>query len=479
MKVIKNYLYNVIYQILILLAPLITVPYVSRVLGPDLIGINSYTNSWMTFFLLIGQMGIALYGNREIAYHRDDKTNRSKVFWEIEILQGITITFALILYLVAVFLFSSTFKLFFLLQAISIIAAGVDVSWYFMGLEDFRKTVMRNMIVKIASVILIILLIKTPHDLWKYITLLGLSTLVGNLTLWPYLKDSIKFVPLRQLRPFSHFYPALLLFIPTITTQVYLVVNRLMLGKMSTQNQLGQFENTDKIVKLVLAIVTASGQVMLPHIANKFSKGDVKGVRQSLYHSFDFITALAMPMMFGLMAVAKPFAPWFLGSSFGPVGELMMFEAPVILFIGWSNVTGTQYLMPVNRTNEYTISVTCGAVINIIANLFLIYLWGAKGATIATDISEFAVTSIQLFYIRNTISRRRLMSSVWKYMLAGLVMFIIVYRIAGVIKMNAVNLVLEVIVGALVYVIGVVLLRAPIVFQAKELIAQRMNHDKK
>ena len=473
MKVIKNYLYNVVYQILVLLVPLITVPYISRVLGPELVGINSYTNSWMTFFMLVGQMGIALYGNREVAYHRDNPIDRSRIFWGIEALQGITILFALGAYLVAVLLFSTTFKKYFLLQSFWVIAAGLDVSWYFMGMENFQRIVFRNMLVKLASVALIFLLVKGHDDLGKYIALLGLSNLVGNLTLWPYLKDEIKWVPIRTWHPFRHFYPALLLFVPTITTQVYLVVNRLMLGRMSTQNQLGQFQNTDQIIKVVLAVATASGQVMLPHIANKFSKGDVKGIRESLYNSFDFITAIAVPMMFGIMAVAKPFAPWFLGSQYNEAGILMMIEAPVILFIAWSNVTGTQYLMPINRTKEYTVSVTIGAVVNIIANLFLIALWGAKGATLATDISEFAVTVIQLAYIRGTIERRKLFKDTWKYLISGGLMFIIVYRLASIINMTMINLALEVLVGTVVYLLGIVLLKAPVVNQAIELIQKR------
>ena len=454
MKVIKNYLYNVVYQILLLLVPLITVPYISRVLGPELVGINSYTNSWMTFFMLVGQMGIALYGNREVAYHRENPIERSKIFWGIELLQVITITCALIAYLGAVLLFSTTFKEYFLLQSFWIIAAGVDVSWYFMGVENFQRIVFRNMLVKLASVALIFLVVKGNNDLGKYIALLGLSNLVGNLTLWPYLKDEIKWVPISTWHPFRHFYPALLLFVPTITTQVYLVVNRLMLGRMSTQSQLGQFQYTDQIIKVILAVVTASGQVMLPHIANKFSKGDVKGIRDSLYNSFDFITAIAIPMMFGIMAIAKQFAPWFLGKQFNDAGILMMIEAPVILFIGWSNVTGTQYLMPINRTKEYTVSVTVGAVINVIANLFLIALWGARGATLATDISEFAVAAVQLVYIRQTISRRKLFGQMWKYLLSGGIMFIITYRLAMIMNMTIPNLAIEVIIGAVIYIIG-------------------------
>ena len=470
MKVIKNYLYNVVYQILLLLVPLITVPYISRVLGPDLVGINSYTNSWMTFFLLVGQMGIALYGNREVAYHRENPIERSQIFWGIELLQVMTIMSALITYLIAVFLFSTTFKEYFLLQSLWIIAAGVDVSWYFMGMENFQRIVFRNMLVKLTSVVLIFFLIKGHDDLGKYIALLGLSNLIGNLTLWPYLRDEIKWVPIRTWHPFKHFYPALLLFIPTITTQVYQVVNRLMLGRMSTQNQLGQFQNADQIIKVVLAIATASGQVMLPHIANKFSKGDIKGIRESLYNSFDFITAIVVPMMFGVMAIAEPFAPWFLGSEFNNAGRLMMIEAPIILFIGWSNVTGTQYLMPISRTKEYTISVTIGAVVNVITNFLFIAKWGANGAALATSISEFSVTAVQLMYIKSTIRRRQLFSTFWKYLLSGLFMFFIVNRLANIIKMNIGNLILEIVLGIMVYMLCLFILHAPIIAQAQGLV---------
>ena len=167
MKVIKNYLYNAGYQILNMLLPLITVPYISRVLGAHDVGINEYTNSWVTFFYLMGQMGITLYGNREIAYHRDDLSERSRTFWGIETLQLFTIAGALIAYLIAVFVFSTTFKEYFLLQAVWIIATGVDISWYFMGLEKFRITVVRNTMVKFASLILIFSVVKNVNDLYS------------------------------------------------------------------------------------------------------------------------------------------------------------------------------------------------------------------------------------------------------------------------------------------------------------------------
>lgn len=475
MKVIKNYLYNASYQILNMLIPLITVPYISRVLGAHDVGINEYTNSWVTFFYLMGQMGVTLYGNREVAYHREDIYERSRTFWGVEALQVFTVSASLIAYLFAVFAFSTTFKYYFLMQGLWIIATGLDISWYFMGLENFRVTVIRNSVVRLVSVFLIFTFVKNVNDLGKYIIILGGTQLVGNLTLWPYLRGNVIWVSIRKWHPFKHFYPALLLFIPTITTQVYLVLNRLMLGRMSTQTALGNFGQSDKIVKFVLAVVTATGTVMLPHVANKFAKGDIKGVRASLYSSFNFVSAISIPMMFGLMAISQVFAPWFLGQQFLPSGKIMFIEAPIIVLIAWSNVTGTQYLMPVNRVKEFTTSVTIGAVSNVIFNLFLIEAWGANGAALATVGSELLVTASQLVMIRKTISRRRLFHEQWKYICSGLVMFIVVNRISITINMTIANLALEVLVGALIYTLGLVLTRASIIEEAQKLIDQRFS----
>lgn len=473
MKVIKNYLYNAGYQILLMFAPLITTPYISRVLGAHAYGINTYTNGWVTLFYMIGQMGITLYGNREVAYHRDDKYARSRTFWGVEALQLGTITIALVAYLVAVMLFSTTFRTYYLLQTLWIISAGIDVSWYFMGMEDFKKTVSRNALVKVISIALIFALVRTQADLWKYILLLGASQVGGSLTLWPYLRKSIQWVPIREWHPFQHFYPSLLLFVPTITTQVYLVVNKLMLGKMGAPTALGQFDFADKIVKLVLAVVTATGTVMLPHVANKFANGDIKGVRESLYHSFDFVTALSVPMMFGLMAISTKFAPWFLGASYVSTGKIIFLEAPVILFIAWSNVTGTQYLMPVDRVREFTVSVTAGAIMNVILNLFLIIPYSANGAAVATALSELTVTAVQLFFVRSTIRRRRLFRGLWRYLVSGLVMFLVVDRFNQMMTMNIVNLVVQVGIGVMVYLVCLVLTQAPIVKQAKEVLRSK------
>lgn len=479
MKVIKNYLYNASYQILLMLAPLLTTPYVSRILGAHNNGINTYTNGWVTFFCLFGQLGIGLYGNREIAYCRNNKEKRSKIFGEIFVLQLMTSSIALIFYLFAVFEFSSTFKLFFLLQTIYIINGAIDISWYFMGMEDFKKTVTRNTLVKVISIILIFLLVRSKNDLVKYIILLGLSSFIGNLTLWPYLCKQINFIKLSSLKPFKHFYPTLLLFIPTITTQIYLVVNRIMLGRMSSQVSVSQFDFGDKMIKLALSLVTATGSVMLPHIANKFAEGDIKSIRNSLYKSFDFATALAIPIMFGLMAISPTFAPWFLGSEYGPTSKVIFYEAPAILFIAWSNVTGTQYLMPVHREKEYTISVTIGAIINVIANFYFIKTHGVNGAAFVTVLSELSILIVQLMFIHGTIKRRQLFTALWKYLLAGIIMYLVVSRLNLIMKMNLANLAFQILAGTIIYIITLSILKAPIIEQTQIILTPLLKKKEK
>lgn len=458
-----------------MLAPLLTTPYVARVLGAQNNGINTYTNGWVTFFCLFGQLGITLYGNREIAYYRNNKAKRSKTFWEIFILQLMTSSVALLVYLFAVLEFSSTFKIFFLLQTIYIINGAIDISWYFMGMEDFKTTVTRNTLVKIISIFLIFLLVRDKNDLIKYIILLGLSSFIGNLTLWPYLRKQINFIRLSQLKPLKHFQPTLLLFIPTITTQIYLVVNRIMLGRMSTQVSVSQFDFGDKMIKLALSLVTATGSVMLPHIANKFAEGDVKSIRNALYKSFDFSTALAIPIMFGLMAISTKFAPWFLGSEYGPTSKVIFYEAPAILFIAWSNVTGTQYLMPIHSEKKYTISVTIGAIVNVIANFYFIKTHGVNGAAFVTVLSEFSILAVQLFFIHGTIKRRQLFAALWKYLLSGFIMYLVVERLNFIMKMNLANLAFQIVAGVVIYVIALTVIKAPIVKQALDILMPILN----
>lgn len=461
MKVVRNYLYNAGYQLLNLIVPFITVPYIARVLGPEGVGINSYTNSIITYFLLLGTLGITVYGNREIAYHRDDINERSKIFWEIEFLQLMTIVFSYIVFLGFNF-FQVQYKSYFLIQSLWIIAGAFDVSWLFMGMEDFKKTVLRNTLVKIVSLAAIFIFVRNSGDVGVYIFILGIAQVLGNLTLWPYLPNVVRFPKFSSLNIWRHLGPTMVLFIPQIATQVYLQLNKTMLGQFDSVIASGYYDYADKLIKMALAVITATGTVMLPHMSNLAAKGDMKRFNNALYKSFSFVSFLAIPLTFGIAAVATTLAPWYYGDKFAIVGHLIMIEAPVAVLIGWSNVMGLQYLMPLKRVKAYTKSVTYGAIVNILINIPLIITMGAAGATVATVVSEIVVTGYQFWVVREDIGFSKLFNDAWKYFIAAFGMFIVVYSLNSIMIISIGSLIGQIIEGMLVYAGILMLLNASI-----------------
>lgn len=469
MKVVKNYLYNASYQIFVLIIPLITTPYLARVLGPTGVGINSYTNSIIQYFVLFGSIGVNLYGNRQVAYAQGERKELTATFFEIFFMRIITIFVAYLVFLVFLVIVQE-YRTYYLAQSISIIAAAFDISWFFMGVEDFAVTVLRNLIVKIVTLISIFTLVKTESDLTTYILILSLSVLAGNMTLFPSLRRYIGLPKLKRMNIWRHVKPSIMMFVPQIATQIYLVVNKTMLGTMTSVQAAGYFDQSDKMIKMVLAIVTATGTVMLPHVASAFASGERGKTLRYLYTSFSFVTALSVPMMFGLVAVASKFVPLFFTTRFLSVIPLMMIEAIVILLIAWSNVLGTQYLLPTKQVHTYTISVIFGAVVNIIINVPLIAYFGAVGTAVATVLSELTVTLYQLSAIKSQVKYRILFTDWKKYLSAGIIMFVVVFVLDKVLPVDWIALVFEVVVGIIVYLVLLIVFKTDVISKLKLLI---------
>lgn len=474
MRVIKNYLYNVGYQVLAIIVPLITSAYVSRVLQPEGVGANAFTNSIIQYFILFASMGIGYYGNRQIAYVRDNRTKMAKTFWEIQIVKTMMTLVSIIAFEIFLIFYTRQFD-YMLAQSLNLIAVAFDISWFYEGVENFKVTVLKNSLVKIISMIAVFLFIKGPYDVTLYIVVLALSTLLGNLTLWPDIYRDLPKIKIKDLNPWIHFLPMVELFIPQIATQVYVQLNRTMLGVMVSETASGYYQYSDSLVKLILALVTATGTVMLPHVANAVSHGDMKKVNRMLYKSFDFVSVIAIPMMFGLAAISLTLAPKYYGPGYGPVGPAMMIESIVILMIAWSNALGVQYLLPILHQKQFTISVTVGAVINIILNFPLIYFYGLNGAMWSTVLSEIGVTMYQLIAVRGLLSYKILFSSIWKYIISGIIMFLPVFWMNTHLKDSWLMMGLEVVIGVVIYTAMILMLRAPIVDEAKKLVQEKLG----
>lgn len=458
-SVTKNYLYNLIYQILVLILPLITTPYISRVLGAENIGIYSYTISIVTYFILFGSLGIALYGQREIAYNQNNKTKYSEIFWEIVVLKIITISISMIMFYL-IFAREGQYSVYYRILLLEIIGNCIDISWFFQGLEEFKKTVARNMIIKIISVICIFSFVKNTNDLYIYFWIYVLSTFIGNGSLWFYLPNFLTKVSFKNLKIFRHLKPTLALFIPQIAIQVYTLLDRTMIGAIILdKSEVGYYDQGQKIVKILLTVITSMGTVMLPRMANTFATGNEEKVKKYMDKSFNLVYLLAFPMILGIISVSKTFVLVFFGPGYDKVSALINVISPIILLIGLSNVTGTQYLLPTKRQKEYTISVVCGAVVNFIMNSIFIYKLGALGASIGTVIAEFTVTTVQMMYVRKDFNLFKIFKLSRNYIVSAIIMFLCCYLVNFMKLSNVLDVVVKVFIGGVVYVVVLLIMK--------------------
>lgn len=451
-KMKKNFIYNLIYQLLVLILPLITVPYISRVLGAEGIGTYSYTYSIAYYFMILAMLGLNNYGNRTIAKVRDDKIKLSKEFYSIYYLQLMMSITMVIIYLFYVMIFDNKYKIVSLIQMLYVVSSCFDVNWFFFGIEKFKLTITRNTIVKILSLILIFTFVKTPNDVWKYTLILAGSTLSSNLVLMRFLHRYIKFEKVTKSDILKHFKPCLILFLPVIAVSIYKIMDKIMLGILSTVREVGYYENSEKIINMPLTIITALGTVMLPRVSNMLSNNREDEVKKMLAKTMPFIMFLSLPMVFGITVISKEFSILFFGKEFEKSGNLIQLLSITILFLSWGNVIRTQYLIPKERDKEYIISAFLGAIINFIMNLIFIPRYRAIGACIGTITAEFVVMFYQSWKVKKELPLKKYIIDSVPFLIKSIIMLNIILFLGLIITENMMlKLILQVFIGILVY----------------------------
>lgn len=445
----KNYIYNMLYQLLIIFLPIITTPYIARKLGANGNGIYGYTISIVTYFILFGSLGINLYGQREIAYNQNDKEKRSKIFWELVIIKAITMCISAILFFIF-FCRTGEYSIYYKILLLEMLANVLDISWFYQGLEDFKKTVIRNFIVKTISVICIFTFIKGPGDLTKYMYIYVLSTLFGSLTLWLGIKKYLS--KPKKLNLKKHLKFLLILFIPQVATQIYTVVDKTMIGNiLNNMTEVGYYEQAQKIAKLLLTIITSLGTVMVPRMAYTFKEKDYDKIFDYLKRTINFVWLLGCAITFGLIAVSAEFVPLFFGQGYEPVVNLLCIFSFLVLAIGLNNVIGVQYLIPTKKEKYYTISVVSAALFNFVLNLILINKIGTIGAAIASVFAEILIIFIQLYFIRKEFKVSYVFKNGIKYVVFGLIMLVGTRFVGAFFDSNIVRITVKVAVGMLIY----------------------------
>ncbi|MCR5224134.1 MAG: flippase [Bacilli bacterium] len=451
-SIAENYVYNLLYQILSIITPLVTTPYLTRVLGAENLGIHGYTLSIVTYFILFGSLGISMYGQREIAYVQDDKNKRSNVFFELLFLRFITYIISFAVYFLF-FCINDKYNIFYKILIIEMLANAIDIAWYFQGIEEFRSTVVRNLIVKVLGLISIFIFVKSYNDLVIYFVLYVLCDFIGNLSLWGYLKNQVK-LNMKKLHIKRHIIPMILLFLPQVAVQIYTVLDKTMVGNITkNMGEVGYYDQAQKLVRALLLIVTALGLVMNSRIANSHSKNDKESIKYYMLQSISMVWLISMPLIMGILAVSDKFIPWYLGEGFNDVIPLICATAPILLAIGLNNVTGVQYLIQVGKQNVFTISVIIGALVNVVLNFVLINKIGTIGAVYSSVLAEFVILIVHLIYLRKKISVIDIIKPGIKNIIAATIMFFIVRYITIKLPISVFNTLSEIVLGAIIYLL--------------------------
>lgn len=454
--------------------PLITVPYVSRILGAEGIGINSYTMANVTYFTMFCMLGIGGYGKRTIAICRDDKQKTSKVFWELTVIHGICSAFILFLYLLLIF-YSAKYRVYYVVNLITILASAIDINWFFEAYEKFRLLSIRNCALKILTLFLILLFVNTKEDLALYIGINALSVFLANFLLIFEVIKYIKFVPLRELNCSRHVKEIMIYFIPTIAASVFSVLDKSVINWITNSDvENGYYEQAYKIYLAINAFVHSLEGVLAPRMSYLFVNGTKQEFVKKINDAIKCMLLMAMPCAFGIAAIAPSMIPIFLGDGFEKTIPILYVFMPLIIVVGMSVYLDGLYLVPSGQRKKSAAAVCVGAISNLFLNVMLVIRWQALGAAIATLITEMIVSSIMLYLSKEIIDKREVLSSALKYGLDGLGVFVSV-RLISSLDVGAYSLILQIVVGGVTYIMLLFVQKEPRLLQVMSQLHRRNN----
>lgn len=397
-----NFVFNLINVVSGLLFPLITFPYVTRVLMAEGLGQVQFYSSIINYIVLFSSLGIPMYGIRQIARVRDDAKELAKTTVE---LFSLNLALTIFGYIIIAILCLEVGKIqvnipLFLILSATIIINTVGCSWFYSGIEEFKFITVRNLLVKIASIVFLFVFVIDQTDILWY----GVYTILvaGGNNIWNFLclrkYVDLHIVSLSEINIKKHIKPTLEVFIFNLVTSIYLNLDTVMLGFIKDSESVGYYTAATKLSHIMVTIVTSLGTVMLPRLSNLFEAGDEGSFNMLSRKSYEFIVLLAFPITAGLILMAPILIQIFCGPLFSCSIQTLRIISPVVIAIGISNLIGLQILYPKGKTNLVILSTAIGAVVNFILNLILIPKYAQNGAAIATVTAEFSVTLAQMVF---------------------------------------------------------------------------------
>lgn len=415
-----NFIMNFILTASSILFPLITAPYILRVLQAEGNGRVDFASSVMTCFMMFASLGIPTYGIRTCAKVRDDKEELSNTVQELMIINTVTMALTYIAFLVLVFLvpqFAEEKTLLFI-NSISMVLNVIGVTWFYNAIEQYAYITACSIAFKLASISLMFLLVRSPEDYVKYgaITVFAAS---GSyiLNFWN-LRKHIRFKKTRPYRFRVHLRPILVFFSMSAAINVYTNLDTTMLGIMKDKAEVGYYSAGIKIKNLLVSLTTSLGAVLLPRLSYYIEKGEQKAFQETVSKAFNFVLILGSAVTVYFIVMAQEALLLLGGDGYSASVTPMQILMPTVLLIGLSNITGMQILTPYGQENKVLVSIVGGAVLDFVLNLALIPNYGASGAAFATLLAELLVLVVQCYYLRQLLKEIVRYIPFWKYIVA-------------------------------------------------------------
>ena len=396
-----NFFYNIILQMSKVIFPLITTPYVARVLEPEGVGLSNFASTYAGYFALFAALGLPTYGIREIAKTGNDKISQTKFVSEAISLTIITTLFCVIFFLISVFCIPQLNEnfLIFAISALGLYISPFKIDWYFQGKEEFGYITFRSLIIKVISIICLFIFVNEKEDLLNFVIINAACTSVNEL--WNYIKlYKTGIHPYFTLHFSKHLKPLLILFSSSIAISIYTVLDTLMLGFMTSYDEVAYYNSATNISKTILPIATSLAAVVMPRMAFYLKENNWQEMKTLLNKSLSVVSFLSFPLTFALIAIAPIFIPLFYGEQF--IGAVLPIQivAGVIISIGFNNLFGVQILVGLGKDKLFLYAVLVGTFSNFILNLVLIPLLGASGASISTVIAETLILFVEIWLVQ-------------------------------------------------------------------------------
>ena len=451
-----NYILNLINTGTQMLFPLITFPYACRVIEPEGIGQVNFFSSIIGYISLFTCLGIPMYAVREIARDRNDVVKMNRTAIEILLLHALL---SLAGYLIVAVLCLTVPQIkvdipLFLILSLTIFFTVIGCEWFYQGIEDFKYITIRGLIVKVVSVALLFLFVKTKDDLIYYGAYTVVGILGGNIfnffRLRKYIhKENLIFSKLNISR---HIKPVLQVFSFNVVTSVYLQLNPVLLGFFKGALAVGYFTAATKIMSVVMKLSSCLGVVMMPRTSNLIAEHKEDEFNKLIQKSYDFTIAISLPLTCGLLVAAPYIIKVLCGQEFIPATFASQVIAPIILMVGISNVMGIQVLYPKGKIKTVIHCCLIGAIVDLLLNVILIPFFSYDGTAIAYLGAEVATTVSMYIIAKKDLPIRFFKKCHIDYMLGSILMSVIVLTVPLLGEFSSITILsLQIVIGTFVY----------------------------